>query len=210
MTKILSSDLSYRLAFAGMALMSPLAMAQPEHAAGESAGHGEKAGVLPTIEQGIVPMIVALVVFAVVLAIVSTTIWPKITKGLADREAKIIEEIESAEMARRQAKDALDEYQKSLENARAEAQKMLDQTRAQQAQLAADLKAKADVELGQLRERAMKDIDTAKRAALTEIYSQTANLATAVASKILRREIKVDDQRTLVEESVRALQGGKN
>jgi F-type H+-transporting ATPase subunit b len=166
---------------------------------------GEKAGVLPTVAQGIMPMILALVVFSIVLAIVAVVIWPKITKGLDDRSNKIREEIESAEMARRQAKDALEEYQKSLENARAEAQKMLDQTRTQQAQLAADLKAKADVELSQLRERAMKDIDTARRAALAEIYSETANLATAVAAKILRKEIRADDQRNLVEESVRAL-----
>lgn len=166
---------------------------------------GEKAGVIPTLPEGIMPMVLALVVFSIVLAIVSVVIWPKITKGLDDRANKIREEIESAEMARKQAKDALEEYQKSLENARAEAQKMLDQTRSQQAQLAADLKAKADVELSQLRERAMKDIDTARRAALAEIYTETANLATAVAAKILRKEIRPDDQRNLVEESVRAL-----
>ncbi|HLO39843.1 MAG TPA: F0F1 ATP synthase subunit B [Phycisphaerales bacterium] len=180
-------------------------------AAADDHAHGvEKAGVLPTIEQGILPFVLSLAVFAVVFAIVAVAIWPKITRGLDDRANKIREEIESAELARRQAKDALEEYQKSLENARAEAQKMLDQTRSQQAQLAADLKAKADAELGQLRERAMKDIETARRAALAEIYSETANLATAVASKILRKEIRADDQRNLVEESVRALQAGKN
>lgn len=218
MMKFLSSgpgsEFSRRVVVLAMGAVCAIASAQPEHGAeaahGAAEHAGEKAGVLPTIEQGIVPMIVSLVVFAVVLAIVSTMIWPKITRGLDERAAKIRDEIESAEMARKQAKDALDEYHKSLENARAEAQRMLDQTRAQQAQLAADLKAKADTELSQLRERAMKDIDTAKRAALSEVYTQAATLASAAASKILRKEIKADDQRALVEESVRALQGMKN
>ncbi len=209
MTRLLASTLFRRLTAASAVLLtSTIALAQ-EHAA-EAAEHAPKAGVLPKLEEGIVPMIVSLVVFAAVLAIISTTVWPKITQGLSEREAKIRDEIESAEMARKQAKEALDNYNKSLEQARAEAQKMLEQTRAQQTQLAAELKAKADVELGQLRERAMKDIDTAKRAAIAEIYTEATSLASAVAAKILRREVRPEDQKTLVEESVRAFQAAKN
>ncbi|MBL8964318.1 MAG: F0F1 ATP synthase subunit B [Phycisphaeraceae bacterium] len=179
--------------------------------AASAAGDGvEKAGVIPTIEQGIVPMIVSLLVFSIVLAIVSTVIWPKITRGLAERENKIREEIESAEMARKQARESLEEYQRSLEKARAESQRMLEQTRAQQAQMAADLRAKADVELGQLRERAMKDIETAKRAALSEIGSQASSLAVAAASKVLRREIRAGDHQAMVDESIQALQAARN
>lgn len=179
-------------------------------AASPAGGDVEKAGVIPTIEQGIVPMIVSLLVFSMVLAIVSMVIWPKITRGLAERENKIREEIESAEMARKQARESLEEYQRSLEKARAESQKMLEQTRTQQAQMAADLKAKADVELGQLRERAMKDIETAKRAALSEIGAQASSLAVVAASKILRREIRAGDHQASVDESIQALLAARN
>ncbi|GMV25485.1 MAG: hypothetical protein AMXMBFR58_15160 [Phycisphaerae bacterium] len=214
MTRFLSTDLHYRAAVAVFGLASSLALAQDGHDDHahpvEAAAHGEPAGVIPTPEQGIVPMIVAIVVFAIVLAIVSAAIWPKIVKGLDERAGKIREEIELAEQARKQAKEALEEYERSAAKARSEAQKMLEQTRAQQTQLAAELKAKADVELGQLRERAMRDIETAKRAAIAEIYNEAAALATSAAGKILRKEIRPDDQRALVEESVRALQTVKN
>lgn len=172
------------------------------------AGHGghEAAGVIPTLEQGIVPMVVSLVVFGLVLAILGATAWPKIVKGLKDREDKIRNEIEAAEMAQRQAKAALQEYEKNLAQARAEAQRMLDETRSQQQALAAELKAKADVELNAMREKAKRDIDTAKRAAIDEIYMSAANAATSMASKILKREIGSQDQQRLIQESLGELQ----
>ncbi|MCC6230428.1 MAG: F0F1 ATP synthase subunit B [Phycisphaerales bacterium] len=193
---------AFRVSALALALAPSLALASEE---GEN-----KAGVLPTIEQGVVPMIVAFLVFAVVFAVLATKVWPTITKGLDERARKITEEIEAAENARKQAKDALEQYQQSLNQARAEAQKMIEQARTQQVALAAELKAKADVELGQMRERAMRDIEAAKRAAITEMYTQQSNLATAVASKILRRELNPGDQAALVQESLRELTSAHN
>ena len=178
-----------------------MAMAQEggEHA-------DQKQGVIANFLQGVGPFVVTIVVFVAVFGILSTKVWPKIVKGLQDRENKIRSEIESAELARKQAKDALEQYQKSLADARSEAQKMIEATRAQQATLAAELKAKADVELNQMRERALRDIESAKRAAVSEIYSTYTGAATQMASKILRRTINASDTQQLVEESMAQLQ----
>jgi len=173
-------------------------------------GADEAVGALPTPMQGMVTGIVALIVFAIVFAVLAVKVWPTITKALDERAAKITEEIEAAEMARRQAKDALEQYQKSLEQARAEAQKMLEATRAQQQQLASELKAKADAELSQMRDRAMRDIDQARRAAVSEIYADASNLATMMAGKILRRQMTQDDHSQLLNESLTQLQTLKN
>lgn len=171
---------------------------------------GDTQGAIATAKQGVFTAVTALVVFGIVFAVLATKVWPAITKGLDDRAEKIRSEIEAAEQARKQAKDALDQYQQSLAQARAESQKMLEQTKAQQLALAADLKAKAEVELGQLREKATRDIEQAKRAAIAEIYAQTTTLATAVAGKILRREIRPEDQHQLVEESLRQMASTRN
>lgn len=186
-----------------------LALLFPAAALAADTGH-EKAGVVPTIEQGIAPMIVSLVVFGVVLAVLSVKVWPMVVKGLQDREHKIREEIEAAEMARKQAKDALEEYQQSLAKARADAQKMIEAARAQQSALAAELKAQADAELGQLRDRARKDIEAARRAAVAEVYAEASNLATMIASKVLKRNVSGGDTQALVDESVKQLAAMKN
>ncbi len=194
-----------------VAVASPIAAVlaeDPPHAAdthAAAAGH-EVVEALPTPAQGIVTGVTAIVVFLLVFAVLAVKVWPTITKALDERASKIREEIESAEMARKQAKDALDQYQQSLAQARAEAQKMLEQTKIQQTALAAELKSKADAELSEMRERAMRDIESAKRAAISEIYSDAANMASLVAGKILRREIRPSDQQALVEESLAKLQ----
>lgn len=194
--------------------MSAVALAQTgtDAHAGHDHAHDlhEKAGVVPTISQGIVPMIVSLVVFAAVLAILSAKVWPKVVQGLKDRENKIREEIESAEMARQQAKDALEQYQQSLSQARAEAQKMIESARQQQAVLSAQLRAQADAELAALRDRARKDIEAAKRAAVAELYNEATSLATLVASKVLKRQVTQTDTNALVEESVKQLTALRN
>src|SRR5262249_31820493 len=149
-------------------------------------------------KEALVPMIAALVVFTIVLAILGKFAWPRINKGLSERENKIREEIAAAEAARKQAKDALNQYEKSLADARAEAQRMLEKTKAQQQALAEELKAKADTELAAMRDRARRDIESAKRAAIGEIYEEAASAATRIAAKILQREVNARDQQRLI------------
>lgn len=170
----------------------------------------EAVGAIPTVKQGFATGVTALIVFAITAAFLGVVVWPKISQGLDDRANKIKDEIEAAEQARKQAKDALEEYQKSLAQARAEAAKMIEATKAQQNQLAAELKAKSEIELNAMRERAMKEIDQAKRAAVSELYADATNLATMVAGKILKREINAQDQQRLVEESLGQLQSLRN
>jgi F-type H+-transporting ATPase subunit b len=209
------NSLLVRLASLSVLLTPAVALAQEhaaqavEHAAEHAGEHVEKAGVLPTTAQALVPMIVSIAVFSVVFAVLAVKVWPAILSGLRDREHKIRTEIESAEKSRKDAENARKEFEASLQQARAEAARMLEQTKAQQGALAAELKAKADAELSAMRERAMKDIETAKRAAVNEIYAEAANLSTTIASKILRREIRAEDQRGLVEESLNQLASAK-
>ena len=174
------------------------------HAADGHGGHGPEPSVIPSGAE-IAPLIVSVVVFGIVFFILQAMVWPKISKGLDDRANKIREEIEAAEAARRQSKEALDEYEANLAEARAEAQSLLEKTRAEQQQLAAELRAKADAELTTMRERAMRDIEVAKRAAVNEIYQEATSLATIMAGKILGREVQLQDQERLIEESLNEL-----
>lgn len=203
---------------AAYTLIAPVAaFAQEGHDAAPAAGeHAAAAHAAPSadaiqgIQAGVATAATAIVVFALVFAVIATKIWPTIAKGLDERANKIREEIEAAEMARQQAKDALEEYQRSLADARAEAQKMIDAARQQQTALAAELKAQADAELNAMRERARRDIETAKRAAVAEIYNEASNLGTMIASKILKRNVSGGDTQSLLDESVKQLAALKN
>jgi F-type H+-transporting ATPase subunit b len=72
--------------------------------------------------------------------------------------------------------------------------------------LATQIRTRAQQEAEETKERAIRDIDAARDQALSEIYQQTADLATRVAEKILRRNLNADDQRDLVNQSLQELQ----
>lgn len=180
--------------------LASVALAADEH------GH-ETVGALPSVKQGLVTGITGLVVFAIVFAVLATKVWPTITKALDDRANKIKSEIEAAEMAQQQAKQALEQYERNLTEARAKAQKMLDDAVAQQQAIATEQKAKLEADLSKIREKNMKDLESAKRAALNEIYTEAANAATLMASKILKREVSPRDQQRMMEESLAELSG---
>ena len=187
--------------------------AEPEaaHAAG-AAGHDahEKVEAIPSLQQGLWTGVTALVVFTIVFAVLALKVWPTISRGLDERANKIRDEIEAAEMARKQAKQSLDEYQMKLQEARTEAQRMIDQAKSQQLAMAASEKSKLEAELSKERERALRDIEAAKRAAVAELYSQSAVLATTLAGKILKRNITTSDHQQLIEESLGQMQGMRN
>jgi F-type H+-transporting ATPase subunit b len=164
--------------------------------AGEGGGGGDVMALPP------VQYLAAIILFILAYMILSKGAWPKIMKGLEDRENKIREEIAAAEDARKQADTAMQEYQTRLAEAKAEAAKLLAETKAEQSRLAADLKVKAEAELNELREQARQGIEAAKRAAINEIYRDTVTLSTMVAEKILQRELNEADQRQLVEETL--------
>lgn len=170
------------------------------------AGHAVHGEILPPLEQGLAPAITAIVVFLVVLGVLGKFVWPKISQGLKEREEKILSEIRQAELAQQQAKASLEQYERSLAEARAEARRILEETKAQEQRMKADLRAQADLEVARLKEQARQDIESAKRAALAEVAREASSLATLMAGKILAREIRPDDDERLLRESISELQ----
>lgn len=159
------------------------------------------------IYPGIVPFITTIVVFLVVFGIAATLIWPKIMKALDEREAKIRDEINSAEEAREQAKSLLADYEKNLKLAREEANQMIAKARSDAKAVAEELRSRNEQELADLKGRAAREIETAKQNAITEIYAEATTLATMMASKILAKELAPEDQQRLVDESLGELAG---
>lgn len=148
------------------------------------------------------PAVTALVVFLLAFGFLYVKVWPKIAQGLEDRENKIRREIESAEQAREQATAALAEYERSLASAREEANAMIVKAKADAKAAGEQLRAHNEADLVEMKLRATRDIDSAKAAAIGELHTQAAMLATDIAGKILAREITAEDQQRLINESL--------
>jgi F-type H+-transporting ATPase subunit b len=159
----------------------------------------------PKVNEGLITAIVTLVVFVLLIIVLTKTAFGPIAKGLADREAKIRRDIEEAERARAAADASLKGYQAQLAKAGDEVRAILDKANADAQAAATRIKMQAQQEAEEAKERALKDIDASRRAAVAEIHEQAATLSTAIAEKILRRNLNADDQRELVRQSLEQL-----
>jgi len=195
-----------RLSILSMTLVPAAVTFAADPAHPEGAHDGEHAAAEGSVmDFELFQFFMAIVVFGIAFFILSKTAWPKIIGGLEARDEKIQGDLAEAERAREQAESSLAEYQKALAEARTEAARIVEEARTTQLQVAAELKAKSEKELAAMRDSAKRDIASAKSAAIDELHSHVADLATDIAGKILKRELSADDQRSLVDESLSQL-----
>jgi F-type H+-transporting ATPase subunit b len=156
------------------------------------------------------PAVTSLVVFLLAFGFLYLKVWPKILKGLDDRQAKILQEIKSAEEAREQAKEALAKYEQELAGARQEANQLIAGAKADAKAVAAELRASNESQITEMKQRALRELESAKRTAVSELHAEAAGLAADIAARILKREITPQDQQRLVDESLQELAGGRH
>ncbi|WP_428939409.1 F0F1 ATP synthase subunit B [Fontivita pretiosa] len=180
---------------------------------GQSGSHAteaahEKPGLLPDPTQAETWMqaLWTVIIFVVMLAILYPTAWKNVLAGLKKREERIRNDIAEAEAARARAEATLREYNAKLASAEDQIRQMLANATLEGEKLATTIRMKAQSEAEEIKERANKEIEAARDAALREIYQRTAELATSIAEKILRRNLNPADQQELVRQSLEQLQ----
>ena len=179
--------------------------AHDEHGSGGGA-ETEKLSPVPTVPQAIAPAVTTLVVFALLLAVLGKFAWGPIAAGLKNREDKIRRDIADAEAARARAETTLAQYNQQLATAEAQVRDILAKASQDAERMATNMKMQAQKEAEEAKDRATRDIETARKNAVADIYAQAADLSTAIAEKILRRNLNADDQRQLVESSLQQFQ----
>jgi F-type H+-transporting ATPase subunit b len=182
------------------------ASATTEHgAAGAHGGEGHKTYDLladPHDSQTWYSALWVLIIFLVMLAILYPTAWKNVLAGLKAREERIRKDIAEAEAARVRAESTLKEYNTQLAAAETRVRDMLAKATADGETIAAGIRTRAQQEAEETKDRALRDIEAARGQAVAELQAQAAVLATAVAEKILRRNLNSDDQRDLVNQSL--------
>lgn len=151
-----------------------------------------------------------IVVFILFFILAAKFVWPHILKGLDEREQKLRDDLDAAQEAREQAKEALSQYEEELKKARSEAGEMIAKARQDAKAAGEELRANNIKELVELKAAANADIESAKKAAIVELHTEASTLAVAIAGKILNREISADDQKELVNNSLSELTGSSS
>ena len=139
-------------------------------------------------------MIWTLLAFLVAFLVLRRYAWPAITAALDKRQRAIEESIDTAEAARRDAAELLDEYRARLREARAQAEDIVSRARRAGEEHERESLADAKVRRDELLEQT--------RRAIQEIRNEVADLTVLATEKVTRRSLDEDDQRRLVEEAL--------
>ena len=139
-----------------------------------------------------------LIVFLGVCAILYKFAFGPITKALDAREQGILGNIASAQKQNDESKELLKQYQAKLDASKEEVRQIIEAAKKDAQRQGEDIITKARDAAGMERERAMKEIESATTSALQSIAERSATLATNLAGKMIRAEVKPEQHRSLI------------
>ena len=140
-----------------------------------------------------------LLIFLTVVTILYKYAFGPIAKALDEREQGILANIASAQKQNDDAKGLLQQYQTKLDASKDEVRQIIETAKADAQRQAEDIIAKARDAAGLERERAMKEIESATTSALQSIAERSAMLATNLAGRMIRAEVKPEQHRSLID-----------
>ena len=107
-----------------------------------------------------------------------------------------------AEADRLEAERIRKEYQAEMREAHQAAQSLIEKATKASEQRAAEILAQAREEAEKTRVAALTQIDMERARAIAEIQTQVADLSVAVAEKIIRQNLDLSGQRTLIDQFI--------
>jgi F-type H+-transporting ATPase subunit b len=178
---------------------APAAVAAEKTEAGKEGEKKEEGGLLD-IELG--TALFTILIFLGLLVILRFAAWKPIMQGLKSREAAIRDSIEAAAKAKSDAEKTTRDLEAKMVEAQKLAANQLAQAKADAQKVADTIRAQAETESAALKDRTLREIEAAKQQAVSEINGHAAELGTAIARRILQRQVTVDDQQKLVDQSL--------
>ena len=135
----------------------------------------------------------------VLFLLLRTFLYKPVRKFMQDREAKFAREREQIDASRTAADSLKAQYELSMKNAKLEAEKLAEAKLRSAEHEADDVRKKAKQDAQVLLTDAMAQAVTERDGLLTELKSQTAELAVDIAEKILEREVKPEDHQRVID-----------
>jgi F-type H+-transporting ATPase subunit b len=162
--------------------------------------------ILPEADE----LIFGSLAFIVVFVVLARYAFPRLNKGLKDRQDKIRGDLERAEGARKEAESSLQRYERQLQEARAEAGTIVEDARKTAEQMRRDLLARAEDESRQIVARAQEEIRAERDRAIQELRVTLAETSVDLAARVVGESLDRERQIRLVDEYIDDVAGMGN
>lgn len=143
-----------------------------------------------------------LITFIILIWFMMKFVWPPITKVIQDREKKIAAGLEDAERSKRELEQAAHKALAIIREAKVEASHVVDLAHKRSTQIIEDAKENAREEGRRIIDQAKEEIQREVSQAKEILRKQFASLAVLGAEKIIKRNLDVSTQASLLDEFV--------
>ena len=162
----------------------------------------------PPLQFRVDTLLFSLIIFGVLLFVLYKFAWTPIMEGLAAREKRIADEIESARLANEEARSQLSAYEAKMAGADEEAAKLIAEAKSDAIAAKEKIMAEATADAQRTRDRAMADIEAAKNSAVRELAESSVDSAVSLAGNIVGRSLSKTDHSNLIEKSIEQFTSG--
>ena len=160
----------------------------------ESTGQPEEGGLPQLNPEHYTSQIFWLAItFGLLFILLSRVVLPKIASGLQARKSRIEGDLNAAERSKRDASDALSDYESALAHARGKALAMADENRKRVVAEIEHLKSAADAKAQEAMSRAEARIAAERQRAEGNIRTAAAEAAASIVERLLGAPVSGDE-----------------
>jgi F-type H+-transporting ATPase subunit b len=143
--------------------------------------------------------------FLILLTLLSRFAWKPLLAALQARQERISQALDDARRAQEEMERVKRESAEIIRQAHVEASAIVASSRADAERVREETKQKARTEAAAIVAAAQRQIESEAVRARDEIRREAADLSVAIASKLIRRNISVDDNRVMIDEMIGSL-----
>jgi len=147
----------------------------------------------------------ALVIFLTVLFVLKKYAWNPLLDFLEEREKDIAESLEMAESAKTNLEKIKDESEKILNEAKKEGKTIVSDSKLRAEESANKILDDAKAKSNEFLDDAKSKIEIEKKRAIKEIKEEVVDLSLELATKVLQRNVKDDDNNKFIKSSLEAV-----
>jgi F-type H+-transporting ATPase subunit b len=150
-------------------------------------------------------MIWTLVFFFITFWVLRRYAFGPIQKMIDERREAIRSALESADLARDEARNLLEEHRKLVGEARGEAEQILAEARRTRESMEQRMREETEAERQRRLEETRREIAAETARALEQIRAEVADLTLQAAGRVVGRVLDSERDRTLIEEAIGSL-----
>ena len=147
----------------------------------------------------------SLVIFLTVLFVLKKYAWNPLLDFLEEREKDIAESLEMAESAKTNLEKIKDESEKILNKAKKEGKTIVSDSKLRAEESANKILDDAKAKSNEFLDDAKSKIEIEKKRAIKEIKEEVVDLSLELATKVLQRNVKDDDNNKFIKSSLEAV-----